>query len=691
MSVSTESTFFTRPVKWKDGVRRGFVVTPNDRNGTTWGEPYEDEKGNLIVPGTPDGPFDRAFLGAKSGEWKTIRKRKFQSAGNIDWKGPWSSAAATKRAVVTVNGPSQRYWNNGTFLYGTEQKHQYIYSNGRVAGIAPWPVLGACTRLHEGDLWIIAMAKKGALDVCIARRGVLSLQESLVEEEEFSLYKRLHADIDRSLEPLAEGWHVLGEWIGYDDGIPSVDPEAPWFFNENGTQCRTMRRCVWTHFDQNDDAFDDTMYREMHCTVDLDTLGASFSNADPYESIAGAFSFGFSNYAKWNTEYTVEKVRSTYIQPAEESGDGYAHEFQEDYIKNYIQMNGRSKIAVDFNPDTNRWVYGWVAGTIGRTFNQYWTLGVDEPNTPEQDDGGRVANTGSEDGPQPKPEDLVPSENNHYESIWIGFQEDVVLSINNSPTSPIPVHAEVSLLWGRQGSATVAAGGDPTESDPTLKFIDAYDTWIQYLDLRHNLLVGNVYYGNLTIEDESFFGYYITEEELQWALVAQDAPTYEEEFYTADDTPLAEDGQSRTFMRHMALGPLRPGGAAFGFTRLQMEEWPENYEDSLTAFNYSATMTNKNEDESYWEPHWKGGYHGFWLEVTRPYWDRISIDAMLRDPVKTSIKGVFGTTEKDEHLVAIEYFDKTEKANVSKSWSYGVEGEPLGQGGGDSIHPGGLL
>ena len=73
------------------------------------------------------------------------------------------------------------------------------------------------------------------------------------------------------------------------------------------------------------------------------------------------------------------------------------------------------------------------------------------------------------------------------------------------------------------------------------------------------------------------------------------------------------------------------------------------------------------------------------LEVPQPYWRAINMDQMFLDAAYCDITGIFGSTELDEHLVHLEYYDKNDKANVSKSYSWDVGGVPLDEAKGGTL------
>ena len=124
-----------------------------------------------------------------------------------------------------------------------------------------------------------------------------------------------------------------------------------------------------------------------------------------------------------------------------------------------------------------------------------------------------------------------------------------------------------------------------------------------------------------------------------------------------------------------------------------MESWPATTIDSIVAYNYSFTRTDENADTSSWEPYWTDGYRAWFKDEPRSSWLLPSLVDILRGE-ECEATGVFGTTEKQESLVALEYFDKTEKTEASKAHGWGMtgDGDPLDAlDGGNRMTKGGLL
>lgn len=696
MTDKVGSSFFVKPIRWDEGVTRGFIVYPHTVSGDSWGEPLKKEDGTRIKPGTLGGPSPNAVLGTKEGVWKSKRHKNFQDVGNIDWKGPWLSKEKTKREVVTFHGPTQRYWNNGTFTYGADPSHNNIYSKGVVIGIAPQPVLGACIHTTaDGVPWLIAMCVRSNRDLCYATRQFYQLRASDLDGEARALAMRV-STTPTIMQDGKYGWLLLSEGLPYEDEAPTVSPETPWFFNVKGTQARTMRRGTHTHSNNNDSGTneDDTVHREMRCLIDIATLSARFNYPDSW-SVMSASPNG---YSRWNWKQTYFREQKTYIQPIEgdeaegilPSEDGYEHAFTEDSIVIDLYLEGQSKLAVDYDPGGDEWVYGWLKGKYQHHFAQYWTIGIDEPNTPAQDatDPPRVANTGSEVGPLPDATEVdgfINTEDNHYPEIWVGFLETADFIVTPSSTdSQSDKRSSLRLHHTKSGSEAVFnEDANPDEADTTLFFIESFKTYLQYADIRHGILAGKIIYDFAYMKGVDDSGNpLVSAEEHQWTgrtRTLKDAPFTDE-----------NDIENHVFMNY-EFRPETEFAPAFGWTREAMELWELELDSFEESYNYSGKYGNANEDESIFAPAWKTFMKSF-MEMSRiPYWQVFDIDKTLYD-ANTGSVGVYGTTEKDESLVNIVFFDKTSRAVVSASYTWEVQGDPLTSlGGGDRMEPGGLL
>lgn len=685
-----ESLFLSKAVRWHAGIKRGFIVRPHEEGtGDSWGTPYKDAEGNLIVPGTPGGPYDRAFLGIKDGRWLAIRRDTMQEAGNLDWKGDWTSPAMDKRRVVTFNGPTQRYWNSGAFVYGSSQTHQYVYSEGLIVGVAPLPVLGACIHVAEESVevepgifatqsrtWIIAVCKDGdGNDIVYGTTQRLALRSEDVTEE---VMTRVTLVGDGSADP-DDGWLAFAESSGYTDGVDTVPPEAPWFFDTTGTYARTMRRATYSHSENGTAGpFEDQLYRELRLKVQPDKRTAAFTLVEDAAA------------AQRNNEWTCT-VQSLYdlelyTQLAGESEDGYSHEFEERWCETKMRMWGTAKLCVDYDPDTEKWLYGWADGTLWRNHGQEWTTGIDEANTTAEDTGGRVPNTGYDTGPQPVPNNYVPTWRDHYKHQWFGTAEaiDLVVSpaVNRSQLAAgTDERYRITVQWGNSGDSTEQAGGEPDPDDPYFAFWDSYNTWIHYFDIRSGLIAGTLYTGLLEAEGDT-----VRLEDVEWAGV-QGNP------FDLPSLP-GEITDSYFFMRHETQ-PVRsfPGQYPTMWTFADTETWPYPVDEFGEYTNYSATFTPANSDGSDYEPYWQQAYP-VWLEneFPQPLWMKVSLIEMLYNRTYVDVDGIFGSTEMGEHLVYLEYFNKVERDNVGESYSWNIDGDPIETlKGGDRMSPGGLV
>jgi hypothetical protein len=678
--IKTESTFFTKPIRWDSGVRRGFIVKPISTADTSWGEPYEDEAGNAILPGTPGGPHDRAFLGIKNGQWKMIRKDKWQEAGNIDWKGPWVTDAMDKRVIVTWNGPIRRYWNSGLFRYDDPSeddklKHR-VYANGRIVGLSPYPILSACfqqythtdpnTGIEEDQKWLIVVGKAGREDVVLATRNIIAITREDIDPEIFA------ENIVVGTDPLVD-WIPLGSGNGATDEITTVEPEAPWFFNVDGTQARTVRRCEYAHSEHAETGIlDDTMYRELRLSVDLLERRATFIIPD-YADAA-------KEQNRWTSQIRVERSETEYIQPAIEASDGEPHRFTENLIDHNNAVWGQSKVCVDFEPDLGKWVYGWLYGTHYQTIAEAWSIGTDDGATY----GATNPNTGGHDGPQPVPDPYIPSVGNHYEEQALGSDGYIDFIINTSSSTVIgtALHA-ITLCWTKTGDASQLAGGEDDPENPYFAFWDSYDTYLHYVDIRSGLIAGYVWLNTYIIEG----GPFIITEELEWAALHTDPA----EGITNEEGSI---DNSHYFMYNRPYDTRYVGWPA-DYTRAEMETWPTDFlQEDYVYVNYSARMPTANDDESLYAPAHLDAWHAPWnTEYPKANWVKLNLVELLYADEGDMPFAVYGSTEKDEHLAHMQYYDSAEKAVVSKAHSWNVEGDPIAADGpdNDNFIPGGLL
>lgn len=674
---------FTTPVSFTAGIKRGFIVRPTNDGGTGVGEPYTDSEGNeLAGGGTSGGPNDKRFIGVKNAAWKA-RKRSvsLQEVGNIDWKGKWTTDKEEKREVLTFNGPQQRYWNFGDFEYGSEDKHNYIYRNGVICGIAPGPVLGAATvRDNDSVNWLLVIFLDGTDEVAYVRNDFYTLNSTSFED---GVVERLQKTNDalrkEEGQDVEDGWREAARFNNPQNfgGYTCVLPEAPWFFNVLGTQAKSMKRVEITHefmkFENLGPAYDDMSFCEFEFTFDVATLSGAFVKLDQDSAL--------NNYQKWSAGEIVDKTRVTYTQPAGESEDGFSHDFQEDYMQYDQYSLGETKVAVDFKPsttgDTGEWVWGWIRGQAYQANGNEFTLGIDTPEPDGEPD--KVSNFGSVLGPLPKPDPYVLAFGDHYEKYAIGLRTWLNLTISKSPVAAVADYLDLCLCWRFSGSASVAAGGTPDPNDVALAFIDAYDAYVQYADLREGLVVGYIVADTYSIDET---GWSWTEESMQWAGLGKDTNLGADN-YPDDWATYATDGDHQYHYRHTSgVGQ----GTVDGYSRTDAQNdsngWEENFDWSYTnIYAYSPVLPYSNDGGAWHAPDFTD-WNPVWFPLRQiPNLTPITWIQFLRDPVRCALPegGVIGSTEKDEHLVSLIYFDPNEQDVQASAISFGVTGDALAE------------
>lgn len=169
----------------------GFMVSPN------------------YVPA--DGVAGSRHVYSEAGQWKLDPKTNVLT-GNIDWKGWFLDNKPTK--VLTWRGPERRY-------FGDDDFSNYIFQNGRLFAVTPYPVVGAALyKDARGKKWLIAICHDYTADI-VYRRPYRYRVSTATND----LY-------DPKTNP--NGWQEIGRQS-------SLYPEMPWFFNGSGTEAQTMR------------------------------------------------------------------------------------------------------------------------------------------------------------------------------------------------------------------------------------------------------------------------------------------------------------------------------------------------------------------------------------------------------------------------------------------------------------------
>lgn len=304
---------------------RGFLGVPRPGvHSPGWGEPFKDEKGEPITPGTPGGPNQAAVLRKSKGKWKLRRYRKVQKFGAISWRGPLKDANKPKkgRYVISFHGPKSRHFASDAFSYGTSPDHRNVCMEGGLIGIAPGPVLGACLKLISDKKYLIAVCLDEGKEVVLRR------------QVDAPVYSTKPEDLDK-LAKFADdtykvGWRKLGTVT--IDGDEYRAPQTPWFFNESGTEAQCIRH------KEKDGTFNGETKKEDACDRFKISVGESVTttplgNLPPYQFKENG-----------NLSYVGEWESPPY--------NGYVHYWDEVLLEVHAVCTGEQIVAVDYDGDT---------------------------------------------------------------------------------------------------------------------------------------------------------------------------------------------------------------------------------------------------------------------------------------------------------------------------------------------------
>lgn len=630
-----EMSLLVFPTKYNPGVRTGFILLPHDEGAEGWGEPFFDEEGNPIIPGTLGGPNQRILLGQKEDAWKTLRSRHQQAAGNIDWVGPEYEVGSEKvRNVVTVNGPTSRYWNLGEkFAYDSSESNKEIYQSGRVVGVAPHPVMGACLRKNEGVTWLIAMCKVGEIDVAYAREVV-----GLVALEKLDLARTAMQALASELNP--KGWREIGRAVKVSP--TSYPPEVPWFFDCNAKEGRTARRKAHTFDDGGGNSLTQSVWERIKVYI---TIG---SNNSPIAQFSEEHNIG---------DGIMYRETHTKAHPVWDADGpdpyGLTHTWQEDQKKLDILQQGEIWMADEYDYKTSRWLSLYWKVFNQRYHNQYWSYGID-PSPFNGNDGQNHSNAGSHSSPfTPSLVADPPYPGDHSEAQWLGVIERTYLSIRHNDTELIKFYTG----WGNSGSRSMMNGQPWDPSDPYLYFWDSFDVWIHFADIRHGWISGYVKLDQMVLEG---YGATYTAENLEWAGRGVDI--------------LFEDGaDSERFMRNTLPGSSEVG-MVLGNDYTEMVMWDETYNVTIDRLSFDGTQSDANATGSLAQPHWKSYYrHDRVVDSESSAWARRGIDSLLGHASRCHRDGLFLTTYKEETLILYQYQDEVSLGTkwASRMWPEG--------------------
>jgi len=655
MSAENFSAVLMNPIKYKDGIGAGFIVFPHsDAVPEGWGEPYFADDGSPIEPGTEGGPNPNRLVGYVDAVWKRFKNKRYQAVGNIDWRGPWKSLDMKKRLILTWNGPTARYWNpQGAFIYDGNPDAHEIYRDGKVLVVAPYPVLGAALTQHtdaktqETVQTLVVLCKNGMLEEVYVKRPWPSpvIRENMTDavRETMKLLKD---------EQNPNGWMLIATSYELEG---SYAPDAPWFFNEEGTMAKTIKRSERIYTDELGEERTEDKYVEVTMTYTPSVNNALFYDTD--ES-------GQNTITYWQTcDRFSDRI---WYDP-----DG--HKWSEDGTNFTIFTRGTVRVAVDWDTDAYDWVYGFLDVDCGRTGSQYWTVGVDGAGEPNP------KNTGSHVGYRYPPSD-VPFIDDHTEQVWLGAKENVYLLVGPDSANP---DLKFYLGWGLIGSKSMMFGGSPQDQDWTFAFWDSIDVHLHHLDLRSKLIVGYVRYDSYHYDDAVTQVYYYNEKM---------------EIYGNDFNVPVQTG-SVIARNTSAQENLVNGDAGVGWTRAQKDAWASvNVAQEIVCSTFQNRWSTINDDHALWEPDFKSFYYmGFWqpagaaeFGVENTFFRRRELNDYLIHPDRCYREGVFATNEENQTLFSFKYValdDKGATQNIATHLY--PEGDLGALVSGDQYHQGG--
>ena len=621
------TTVLMNPTKYKDGVVAGFIVYPTDDDAPDgWGEPYFEENedgttGGPIWPGTKDGPNTGRAVGYTSDKvWKMRRSRFFQVAGAIDWWGPWTNPIKKKkRTVISVNGPTSRYFNwdgEGAFVYDDNPENCEVYSGGKLLAITPHPVLGAARATWkkpksdgsgtENTHVLIVICKDGDKDVAYWRPYSVGMA-----------YDMLTDDLRASMAALYQtythpnGWNTVATFKGINDQANESYPsDTPWFFNEEGTAARCMKRIKRKWTDEFEVEREQDSYYEGMFTFKPSTGGGSFTYSDDVDN-------------KFTYTETIKKIHAPWTNP--DTSDTW----MEDHVTASTNCIGKQKVAVDWDPELAAWTYAYFDVNDNRAILRNF----------ETSDGGNltgVAYPAGNNGPD-----------NHVSMPWFGITESRTLLMGPKVDAPV---LKFYLGYGRSGSKTFRDSGTVNmQDDPWFYFWDSLDVFLHHLDLRTYLISGRVRWDSLVlVQDGPNTGYcQHFYEDIEWAAVKPEWVWDKKAFFSRYTSEVS------TVCASWEL---------FIWTYSEKATWPLTINKTWSVKDYQGENSPHNDegDEfvptliSYLRP-------SIMKKFENTYLRRWKMDDYLRHKDHCSRNGVWASAENNTHLVNWEFLNPGSK------------------------------
>lgn len=394
-------------VEFKPTPRQGFFTLPHsDDVPGGWGKPYEDQDGNPIPPpGTPNGlnPVKFLYWDNKETKWIVEREPGSQVYGNIDWLGKYTTTPHDSRRRVRLSywGPQSRYFSDPNFIYGSEQKHNDIYQNGKYLSIAPLPVLGAAVTEFDGVDYLIVICKDGLSDQLYIRELPDTTTPSRMDDD---LRASKMALFDEENNP--DGWVPMGrQEQRKSSGRISQQATTPWFFNMSGNEAQCLRDVEITFDNGVESGVVELGLDRFKCNVTSavlanftymgNTLGFTHTviadkGSEPHITVHTNNDSGDTACVN---EYTIiTKFDTTTRVDAGVSPDHY---MSVDHITETMTITGTYTTGVDYVDDSE--VLLQVEYDCSRSWKKWWRQCIDLDIDPNYDTGNYLDNSANGD------------------------------------------------------------------------------------------------------------------------------------------------------------------------------------------------------------------------------------------------------------------------------------------------------
>jgi len=460
--------FFENPTKWISPTGNGFVIFPHtDSVQEGWGEPITED--NLPTEG---GYNNHSYLFFNDeGVWEnTWADKTKQIAGNIDWKGEWIDEKTKEhRQTITWNGHKCRYLNqfgDGYYGYENEQRSNEIYQNGGFLTVGPAPVLSAAIIKDSGKdnqgrenttQYIVIICYENKQDVAYFKE---LLDPTNIEDiDYYQDWKDIQSIKKDDENP--DGWEIINS-LGFQilagqNTDVATKHLSPWFFNELGTQARTMRLTERRFTDEGGTGKNRFVWSEYTFVLQINN------------GVATGYFHNLGVDTKDKIVFTdkADKESSTWTDPV-------SNDWREDHIAIEVTNIGFLKFAVDWDVNKGHWVYGWINYDNSCLIEQYWSYGLSG------------ANLGDRNGYQDPPG--YTGKGNHTPQSWLGLYDRVSIEVGkNREDIDFKLYVGVTILGSE---AEFLGDNDPSDTD--INFISSYNLYLHHMDLRSGLFAGYI-------------------------------------------------------------------------------------------------------------------------------------------------------------------------------------------------------